>query len=181
MQLKGRICKEINTCNELLLTECIVDGMFRGLPLPVLTALVSTFVVQTRSETKPSIMDISKIDELLADKIEYIEKDIINVVIETQIENGIDIDKYNFKDKHFNLSMVIVVYFWCKGKSFSEICKFTDIMEGTIVRIMLRLIETLLEIKKIGEIIGNKSLEENMEECVSLVKRDIVYTESLYI
>ena len=51
-------------------------------------------------------------------------------------------------------------YFWCKGKSFSEICKFTDIMEGTIVRIMLRLIETLLEIKKIGEIIGNKSLEE---------------------
>ena len=57
LQLKGRIRKEINTCNELLLTECIVDGMFRGLPLPV-TALVSTFVVQTRSETKPSIMDI---------------------------------------------------------------------------------------------------------------------------
>ena len=54
-------------------------------------------------------------------------------------------------------------------------------MEGTIVRIMLRLIETLLEIKKIGEIIGNKSLEENTEECVSLVKRDTVYTESLYL
>ena len=77
--------------------------------------------------------------------------------------------------------MIIVVYYWCKGKNFSEICKVTDIMEGTIVRIMLRLIETLLEIKKIAEIIGNNNLEKQMEECILLVKRDIVYTESLYI
>ena len=35
--------------------------------------------------------------------------------------------------------------------------------------------------KKIAEIIGNNSLETQMEECVTLVKRDIVYTESLYI
>ena len=31
------------------------------------------------------------------------------------------------------------------------------------------------------EIIGNKTLELQMEECVTLVKRDIVYTESLYV
>ena len=99
----------------------------------------------------------------------------------SDIQMGLDIDKFTFKNKHFNLSMVLVVYYWCKGQKFSDICKLTDIMEGTIVRIMLRLIETLLEIKKIGEIIGNISLQEKMEECVNLVKRDIVYTESLYI
>ena len=179
--LKGKVCKEINTCNELMLTECIMDGLFQHLPLPILTALISLFVVQTRSKTVPTISDISKIDELLADKIEYIEKDILNLIIKTQENVGLPIDSYDFKHKNFNLSMIIVVYYWCKGKNFSEICKVTDIMEGTIVRIMLRLIETLLEIKKIAEIIGNNNLEKQMEECILLVKRDIVYTESLYI
>ncbi len=179
--LKGKICKEINTCNELLLTECLVDGMFHGLSSPIVTALISMFVSQTNSKTVPTILNISKIDELLADKIEYIEKNILQVLMDTQLKKGLDVDKYKFKEKYFNYSMVLVVYQWCQGKSFSEICKFTDIMEGTIVRIMLRLIEALLEVKKIAEIIGNPQLEEQMDECVTLVKRDIVYTESLYI
>ena len=80
-----------------------------------------------------------------------------------------------------NQQMILIVYHWCMGKHFSEICNMTDIMEGTIVRIMLRLIECLLEIQKIAVIIGNHKLEKKMEECIVLVKRDIVYTESLYI
>ncbi len=179
--LKGKIAKEINTCNELLLTECIMDGIFQNLPLSILTSLLSMFVTQCKSKMIITINDIAKINSLMADKIEYIEKHILNNVINTQLTQGIDIDKLNFKEKNFNNSMVLVVYQWCEGKSFSDICKITDIMEGTIIRILLRLIETLLEIKKIAIIIENKLLEEQMELCVLLIKRDIVFTESLYL
>ena len=48
-----------------------------------LLLLISLFIVQTRSKTVPTINDISKIDELLADKIEYIEKDILNLIIKS--------------------------------------------------------------------------------------------------
>jgi ATP-dependent RNA helicase DOB1 len=39
----------------------------------------------------------------------------------------IDVDDYVSKFKPF---MMDVVYEWCKGASFSEICKMTDLFEG---------------------------------------------------
>ena len=179
--MKGKICKEINTCHELLLTECIMNGVFRNLPSSILTALLSMFISQINSKEKITIEIISKINPIMADKIEYIEQDIIKQIVNIQSKNNLKEDLFDFKKKYFNSSLVLIVYQWCEGKSFSEICKMTSIMEGTIVRSMLRLIETLLEVKKIATIIENSQLEKQMDECVSLVKRDIVYTDSLYI
>lgn len=43
---------------------------------------------------------------------------------------------------HTHLSRVQVVYEWAKGTPFQEICQLTDVMEGSIVRAIVRLEET---------------------------------------
>ena len=40
-----------------------------------------------------------------------------------------DIDADRYVDK-FKPSLMDVVYSWCKGASFGEICKMTDVFEG---------------------------------------------------
>ena len=179
--LKGKIAKEINTCHELLLTECIVDGIFRNLSNSMITALLSMFIAQVNTKQKITKENILSFNSTMGEKVLYIETKIIPQILSIQSKYGDKQDVFDFKKKNFNPALLFIVYQWCEGKTFHEISKQTDIMEGTIVRSMLRLIETLLEVKKIAEIIENTALQQQMEECVVLVKRDIVYTESLYI
>ena len=49
------------------------------------------------------------------------------------IECKIEIKEEEFIDK-FKPDMMDVTFEWCKGRTFSDICKMTDIFEGTIIR-----------------------------------------------
>jgi ATP-dependent RNA helicase DOB1 len=45
--------------------------------------------------------------------------------------------------KQFQNIMMGITYEWCCGKSFAEICKMTDMFEGSIIRNFRRLDELL--------------------------------------
>ncbi len=47
---------------------------------------------------------------------------------EAKIE--VDVDEYVSKFKPF---MMDVVFAWCKGATFSDICKMTDLFEGELI------------------------------------------------
>jgi antiviral helicase SKI2 len=64
---------------------------------------------------------------------------------------------------------------------FSEICQLTDVPEGTIVRTITRLNETCRDVKIVARIIGDASLSQKMEDAMALIRRDIVFSASLYI
>jgi len=74
-----------------------------------------------------------------------------------------------------------VVYEWAKGMSFSQITDLTDVLEGTIVRVITRLDETCREVKSAARIIGDPSLFEKMQICQELIKRDVCHCASLYL
>lgn len=77
-------------------------------------------------------------------------------------------------------NLIRVVYEWARAESFASIMKLTDIQEGIIVRCIQQLNETLRDIKNAAVIIGNPVLKEKMEEASTKIKRDIVFTASLY-
>lgn len=74
-----------------------------------------------------------------------------------------------------------VVYEWAKGMSFNQITDLTDVLEGTIVRVITRLDETCREVKNSARIIGDPSLFAKMQECQELIKRDVCHCASLYL
>jgi antiviral helicase SKI2 len=76
---------------------------------------------------------------------------------------------------------VEVVYEWARGMPFSRITDLTDVLEGTIVRVITRLDETCREVKNAARIIGDPTLFTKMQTCQELIKRDICATASLYM
>lgn len=77
--------------------------------------------------------------------------------------------------------LVEVVYEWARGMSFNLITDLTDILEGTIVRVITRLEETCREVKNAARIIGDPTLFAKMQRCQEMIKRDITAVASLYV
>jgi ATP-dependent RNA helicase DOB1 len=69
----------------------------------------------------------------------------------------------------------------CKGAKFADICKLTDIFEGTIIRCIRRLEELLRQMCGAAKLIGNSDLEEKFMAGIKLLKRDIIFAASLYL
>lgn len=63
---------------------------------------------------------------------------------------------------------------------FAEIALLTDIQEGTVVRCIQRLDEVLKEVRQAARIVGDSVLGSKMERASLAIRRDIVFTASLY-
>lgn len=101
-------------------------------------------------------------------------------VAEVSIECKIEVQMEEYLDT-FRHELMPVVYAWALGAKFSQICKLTDVFEGSIIRSMRRLEELLRQLVVASNTIGNTELEEKFEACITAIKRDIVFANSLYL
>ncbi len=95
-----------------------------------------------------------------------------------------------------------VTYAWAAGSKFSDLCKMTDVFEGSIIRCMRRLEEMLRQMCAAAKAIGNSELENKFAEGlfwrlaafrwaerahnwvgsgITRIKRDIIFAASLYL
>ncbi len=80
---------------------------------------------------------------------------------------------------HFGL--MEVVYEWASGSPFKTIAAMTTEQEGTIVRTITRLEETCREVRNIGRIVGDTTLETKMNGVKEAIMRNITTVPSLYL
>jgi len=78
-------------------------------------------------------------------------------------------------------SLAQVVYEWARGTPFEEICELTDVMEGSIVRTIVRLDEVCREFRDAARVMGNTQLFQQMEQASAAIKRDVIFAASLYV
>ncbi|VVC93318.1 unnamed protein product [Leptidea sinapis] len=90
----------------------------------------------------------------------------------------LDEDEYVGK---FKCTLMDVVHAWANGANFLQICKMTDVFEGSIIRCMRRLEEVLRQLCQAAKNIGNTDLEVKFSEAIRILKRDIVFAASLYM
>jgi ATP-dependent RNA helicase DOB1 len=88
----------------------------------------------------------------------------------------------------FKSELMPVVYAWSLGAKFSQICKLTEVFEGSIIRAIRRLDELVQQLITASHNIGNTELEEKFKKCIlvthtgsAAIKRDIVFANSLYL
>lgn len=173
IELKGRVACEISSGDELLLTELIFNGNFNELSPAQAAALLSCFAFQERCKEaprlKPELAEPLKAMREVAGKIAKIIKDSkIELVEKEYVES-------------FRHELMEVVFEWCKGASFTQICKMTDVYEGSLIRMFKRLEEMIKELIDVSKTIGNTTLKEKMEAALNLIHRDIVSAGSLYL
>jgi antiviral helicase SKI2 len=74
-----------------------------------------------------------------------------------------------------------VAYEWALGTPFQEICELTDVMEGSIVRAVVRLDEVCREFRDAARVMGNTVLFQQMVDAQTSIKRDVIFAASLYV
>ncbi|ORX40739.1 NUC185 domain-domain-containing protein [Kockovaella imperatae] len=160
--LKGRVACEINSANELILTELILENILADYTPEEVVALLSIFVFVEKTDSQPMI------PAKLATGLDVIYR-IADEVEREQDHCGVQ--HQDFKET-FKPGLVEVVYEWAKGVPFNQITDLTDVPEGTIVRVITRLDETCREVRDAARVIGDAELFQKMEAAQALIKRD---------
>ena len=171
--IKGRVAREINSCDELISTEMIFESVLTHLEPAEAIALLSVMVFEEKCETPPSV------NENLTNGLKQVEK-IAKDLCKVQMNCGLDITERDYLGK-LKPGLMEVVYEWANGMSFAEIMTLTDVAEGSIVRNIVRLEETCREFRSVARVIGDNSLFEKMDAAATMIKRDIIFTTSLYL
>lgn len=174
--IKGRVACEVNTCEELIATEMVFEGVLNDLLPEEIAAVLSSLVYQ---EKKDEELD-SELPVRLVDCCERMKTIAINLGI-LQKEKGLDVDPIEYCAKSLNFGLVHVVYEWALGIPFKNICDLTDVQEGSIVRCITRLDELCREIRNCARVVGNPTLYRKLEAASVCIKRDIVFASSLYV
>uniref|UniRef100_A0A3P8VTK8 SKI2 subunit of superkiller complex n=1 Tax=Cynoglossus semilaevis TaxID=244447 RepID=A0A3P8VTK8_CYNSE len=160
VQLKGRVACQISS-HELLLTELLFENVLSPMAPEESAALLSCLVFTQNTQGIKSVLSVAqRIGEL-------------------QRECGIPQTAEEFVGQ-FKFGLTEVVYCWARGMPFAEIALLTDVQEGTVVRCIQRLDEVLKEVRQAARIVGDSVLGSKMEKASLAIRRDIVFTASLY-
>ncbi|KAI9317209.1 rRNA-processing arch domain-containing protein [Dichotomocladium elegans] len=173
VEMKGRVACEISTGDELLLTEMIFQNVFNDLTVEQTVALLSCFVFDERVE------NATRMQEELAGPLRLMQETARRIA-KVAKECKMDIDEEEYVKK-FKPELMDVVFAWCQGAKFSQICKMTDVYEGSLIRIFRRLEELLRQMCSAARSIGNTDLENKLAEGISKIHRDIIFAASLYL
>ncbi|XP_049874701.1 exosome RNA helicase MTR4 [Pectinophora gossypiella] len=173
IELKGRIACELSSADELLLTELIFNGVFNNLTSEQSASLVSCFVCDENSNQSSATGE--ELRGVLRQLQEFARR-----IAKVSLDAKMDLDEDEYVGK-FKYTLMDVVLAWAKGASFLQICKMTDVFEGSIIRCMRRLEEVMRQLCQAAKNIGNTDLENKFSDAIKLLKRDIVFAASLYM
>ncbi|TVY56429.1 putative ATP-dependent RNA helicase, partial [Lachnellula suecica] len=176
VQLKGKVACEIHSADELVLTELILDNVLASYEPAEIVALLSAFVFQEKTDTVPNLT--GNLEKGMKTIIQISEK-----VNERQTYHQVILSADDSNDfvSRPRFGLMEVVYEWARGMSFKNITDLTDVLEGTIVRVITRLDETCREVKNAARLIGDPELFTKMQTCQEMIKRDITAVASLYM
>ncbi|KAL6714871.1 ATP-dependent RNA helicase mtr4 [Lecanora helva] len=172
VELKARVACEISTGDELLLSELLFDRFFNELTPEMCAAVLSCFIFEEKSEAPALKEELARPFREVHAKARMIAKISQESKLPLVEEEYIQTFKYQLME---------VVYSWAHGKSFADICKMTDVYEGSLIRLFRRLEELLRQMAQAAKVMGSEELEQKFELSLTKVRRDIVAAQSLYL
>ncbi|GLB41080.1 putative DSHCT [Lyophyllum shimeji] len=175
VDMKGRVACEISSGDELLLTELVFNGVFNQLSPEQSAALLSCFVFTEKSD------QTTKLKEELAAPLRVMQE-IARRIAKVSKESKLAIDEDEYVSS-FKVELMDAVVQWCRGASFSEICKLTDQFEGSLIRVFRRLSELLRQMAQAAKVIGNDELKQKFEKASEMLERpnSVIFCSSLYL
>ncbi|KAF8581458.1 antiviral helicase [Ramaria rubella] len=175
VDMKGRVACEISTGDELLLTELIFNGVFNSLEPEQCAALLSCFVFGEKSE------QTVRLKEELAAPLRVMQE-IARRIAKVAKESKLQVVEDDYVSS-FKVELMDAVIQWCRGASFSDICKLTDQFEGSLIRVFRRLQELIRQMTQAATVIGNTELEEKFKRASEMLERQnsVIFCSSLYL
>tara|TARA_B110001452_G_scaffold229680_1_gene205658 strand:- start:297 stop:2612 length:2316 start_codon:yes stop_codon:yes gene_type:complete len=172
---KGRAAAEVDASDELLAAELIFGGFFNSLTAAAATALCACLIADQSEKIKRPQPPHADLAPAVAE-LQSVARELCTVYNAA----GLETDERTYLER-FDGSMINVIYAWCGGATFGELCGMCDLFEGSIIRSIRRLGELLEEMQSAAKAIGNEELFEKFVQGAKLIQRDIVFAASLYV
>ncbi|KAK4695409.1 antiviral helicase SKI2, partial [Lecanoromycetidae sp. Uapishka_2] len=171
-----KFVKHIHSADELVLTELILENVLADFEPEEIVALLSAFIFQEKTDNIPTLTPhLENGRDIIIGISEKVN------ALQTQHQVILSSDDSNDFTSQPRFGLIEVVYEWARGMSFNRITDLTDVLEGTIVRVITRLDETCREVKNAARIIGDPALYAKMQMAQEMIKRDITAVASLYM
>jgi len=85
-------------------------------------------------------------------------------------------------ETRLNFYFYELMHGWASGKQFSEIVVANPgLDEGSIVKMVNSVERICQQLKTVARVLGDAELAKRMDEASTLIKRDIIFTPSLYL
>jgi superfamily II RNA helicase len=172
IKLKGKAAREVSSTDCVMITELLLSNILDKLNVSETVAFVSGFVF-SRNEIELSDPGISpEFTTAVAD----FEK-ILTHLTDIEKEHEYEENKYN---RRITFATSYAVYLWMEGAKFKDILEESDLEEGKLYNLIMRLFLFLDEIASFYEIIGSKA-SEKFKDAKTKLMRDILSCRSLYV
>jgi len=174
LEIKGKFACELSTADELLLTEMLFEGVFNSLAPVQIVSLLSCFVHQEKSKEgattpTPELREPFRVMQSIA-----------RTIAKAKVDAKIPCDEEEYV-KSFDPSLMVPTYIWASGKSFIEVCKSSEVFEGSLIRSIRRLEELLRQLASAAASIGDTTLRDKFESAANSIRRGVVFAASLYL
>ena len=169
----GRFAAHVEAVDELVLTELVFDNSFAAYEPAQVAALLTVLF-----ETDRSSSDRDPLPAELAPPVARLRA-IVERVADLSTECGQRVDKPAYL-AGFRHGMAAPVLAWARGAAFVDVCNMTDAHPGSIVRLLRRLAELLLQLVDAARTVGNEALMAKFEQAEAAVRRGLPFASSLY-
>jgi antiviral helicase SKI2 len=175
--VKGRAGCEVAAGDTLALTEALFAGCFAGLGSADAAALLCAFVFQ-ESLPPPAAWPTPA----LARAVEAVTRTLTSAG-EAQAAAGVPGcgDPAEWVASVFKPGLAPAVHAWAAGAPFADVCRLTDVPEGSIVRCVTRTDEAARELRDAARAVGDTGLWAAMDAVSGAIRRDVVFAASLYV
>ena len=172
---KGKAAREIGTTDCVLITELLTSDILISLSESEVIGFLSGFASNKNEieiENIPS--DINKNFVEQAEKF----RDIYKKIEEKE-------ESYDFKENRYNRRMTFeyskAMKEWMEGKDFSDLLQLTELSEGRLYNLIMRIFLMLEEISNFYSTLGNVEQSKRMLEIKAKLMRGIMAMQSLYL
>ncbi len=172
IEIKGRAAREIVTSDCIIITQLLTSNILEGLNDAEMVAFLSGFAFN-KSEIEFEDPGINKTFSKTIEKF----KEIYESVEKIELENEHEENKYNRK---ITFCTSRAIYNWMNGAPFKNILVDSELEEGKLFNLIMRLYLFMDEIRNFYNTLGNTKLAERFLNARANLIKDILSCKSLY-
>ena len=173
LTLKGKAAREIGTTDCLLITELLTSDILYSLSDENVIGFISGFA-SNKNEIELNDPNISREFSAAVKKF----SDIYEKISELEKSYDFEENKYN---RRMTFEFSLAMKNWMAGKEFLDILNLTELEEGKLYNLIMRIFLMLEEISNFYSMLGNVEQSKRFLEIKAKLMRGIMSMQSLYL
>ncbi len=171
--IKGKAARELASSDSVLICELLMSNITDKLDIAETVAFLCGF---TFSKNEIDVVD-PNINDNFSNSVEEFTK-LLEGLQKLEQEFEFEESKYN---RRITFAVSKAIYLWMKGHKFREILEETDLEEGKVYNLIMRLYLFMEEIRNFYSMLGNAKLADKFKDAKEVIMRDIMSCKSLYL